>query len=384
MNIDLRFTIFTCLRSGAIQKGGLALVKAAALLAAAGIPGGCETLGYYAQAVNGHAQLMHRARDIPDMLDDPSVSEERRRKLRQVLAIRDFASSELSLPDNGSYRKFADLGGEAVVWALVATPEFSVDPLQWCYPVIGCAAYRGYFDRDDALAAGLELARQGRDWTAEPVPAYSTLGWFDDPLPGSVLGWDPARLAGLVFHELAHQKLYLAGDSTFNESFASAVEHAGVQRWLEQRGDTDALSAWRRRERRYRQFVDLLLDTRERLQTLYRQPLPVSQLRRAKREELDRMGGRYRQLSAAWGSGGGFDGWFEQPVNNARLALVGTYQQWRPAFLELLCRHQGDFAAFYRTAQSLADLPPEQRQRDLQQLMRQARDRDQGRRRSCP
>jgi predicted aminopeptidase len=233
MNIDRRFTIFACSRSGSIRAGLLALVKAAALFAAAGVLGGCETLGYYAQAVNGHAQLMHRARDIPDMLDDPSVSEEQRRKLRRVLDIRNFASSELSLPDNSSYRKFADLSGEAVVWALVATPEFSVDPLQWCYPVIGCAAYRGYFDRDDALAAGLRLGRQGRDWTAEPVPAYSTLGWFDDPLPGSVLGWETARLAGLVFHELAHQRLYLAGDSTFNESFASAIEHAGVQRWLE-------------------------------------------------------------------------------------------------------------------------------------------------------
>ncbi len=342
---------------------------------------GCESLGYYAQAVNGHARLMHDTRQIQALQSDPDTPAQLRQRLQLVVDIRDFASRELALPDNGSYRAYTDLQREAVVWSLVATPEFSVRPIQWCYPVIGCAAYRGYFHQDDAQAAGRELQSQGRDWTVEPVAAYSTLGWFDDPLPSTVLHWPQARLAGLMFHELAHQQLYLADDSAFNESFASAVQSAGVQRWLEQRGDAGALVAWRRQEQRHRDFVDLLLSTRERLQSLYRQPLAVEELRQRKRLELDGLHSRYRQLAAGRGEAAGFEAWFERPVNNARLALVGTYEQWRPAFLELLCRQGGDFSAFYRAAGELAKLAPEQRHRRLNDLSESG---NQDCLRSCP
>ena len=345
---------------------------------------GCETLTYYAQAVNGHAQLMHRVRDIPAVQADPGTSAALNKRLQRVLEVRDFATRELALPDNGSYRGFAELGRQAVVWSLVATPEFSVEPVQWCYPVIGCASYRGYFDREDARAAGRKQGQQGRDWTVEPVAAYSTLGWFDDPLPSTVLHWSEARLAGLVFHELAHQRLYLAGDSTFNESFATAVEQAGVQRWLERRGDEAALHAWQRGEQRQQDFVALLLAARARLQALYARPLAVDELRRAKAQELEALQRRYRRLADGWEEAEGFGAWFERPVNNARLALVGTYEQWRPAFLQLLCRQGGDFDAFYRAAGELSKLPPEQRKRRLQALLAEARSTNQEQRRSCP
>jgi predicted aminopeptidase len=359
------------------------IVKSATTLFAAWALAGCDTLAYYAQAVNGHAQLLHAVRDIRVVVEEADTPDELRRRLQRVLAIRDFASRELALPDNGSYRGFAQLQRKAVVWSLVAAPEFSVEPVQWCYPVIGCAAYRGYFEREDARQAGRQLGRQGYDWAVEAVAAYSTLGWFSDPLPSTLLHWPEARLAGLIFHELAHQQLYLPGDSAFNESFASAVESAGVRRWLARQGDGEALVAYRREEGRYRAFIDLLLATRERLETLFSETSAVDELRRRKAAELTALRQRYRRLADGWGEGRQFDAWFDRPVNNARLALVSTYERWRPAFLELLHRHGEDFAAFYRAAEALSKLPAGQRRSRLGELAAAAAA-TQDCRRNCP
>ncbi len=343
---------------------------------------GCDTLVYYTQAINGHAQLLHRTRSIEGLLANRQTAAELRQKLQWVLDVRTFASRELALPDNDSYRSYAALEGEAVAWTLVATPEFSVEPLQWCYPVIGCADYRGYFDRNDARRQGRRLARDGRDVAVEPVAAYSTLGWFDDPLPSTVIEWPESELAGLIIHELAHQLLYLADDSAFNESFATAVERAGVRRWLERRGDVPARQAWERRLHWEQAFVGQLLQSRERLEGLYAQPLPVAELRRLKQVELARLRRDYAALAVSWGDVSGLSQWFERPLNNARLALVGTYEQWVPAFSELLCRHGGDFAAFYRGAAELGALPREVRRQRLQELSATA-EADQTSLRSC-
>jgi len=358
----------------AANRWALMLLPAAALWL-----GGCDTLAYYGQAVDGHAQLMHRTRPIEQRIADPDTPTGLRARLRRVLEIRDFASRELALPDNDSYRRFADVPGEAVVWTLVATPEFSVQPLQWCYPVIGCAAYRGYFERRAALAKAADLGARGRDWTVEPVAAYSTLGWFDDPLPGPVLDWPEPRLAGLIFHELAHQQLYLADDSVFNEAFASAVENVGVQRWLAARGDARGLADWRRYRQRLDAFVALLGAARERLQVLYRQALPVAELRRAKQRVFDRLRGDYGEMAARQGGEAPFRAWFARPLNNARLALVNTYEQWRPAFEALLDCHEGDFPAFFEAVRQLAEAAPDRRRRVLRALAA-----SQEPRRSCP
>jgi len=331
--------------------------------------GGCSNLAYYAQAVDGHAQLLHRTRPIAGVLERDRPDTELRERLQWTLEVRAFASRELSLPDNGSYRSYADLEGEAVAWSLVAAPEFSMEPRQWCYPLIGCTDYRAYFDREEALERGRRLAEEdGLEWTVEPVAAYSTLGWMDDPLPGTVLHWPEPALAGLIFHELAHQQLYVPDDSAFNESFATAVERAGIRRWLERRGDAAAVQAWERSLQREQALTALLLQTRERLQTLYQTPLPEEELRRKKREAFARLQTELRELAAGWGPAPGLERWLERPLNNARLALVNTYERWVGALTVLLCRQGGDLAAFYRAAAELGELPEEQRRQRLQML----------------
>jgi predicted aminopeptidase len=330
--------------------------------------GGCASVGYYLQAIDGHGQLVHRARPMDALIADSEVPEGVRERLRRVQRIREFATQELSLPDNGSYRSYAPLDRSAVVWSVMATAEFGVEPVQWCYPIIGCASYRGYFAEGRAEREAARLRDQGRDVSVDPVAAYSTLGWFADPLPSTVLGWPEPRLAGLIFHELAHQQVYAKGDSAFNESFATAVQRAGVRRWLTRQRDETALHAWERQLDREQAFTALLGDTRRRLAELYRQPFEAAALRSAKRAEFERLQRSYRALSAQWEDADGFDSWMARPLNNARLALVGTYEAWVPAMQVLLCRADGELPAFYRAAQELADMADEARRRELERL----------------
>lgn len=330
---------------------------------------GCSAVGYYLQAIDGHAQLMYRTRSIEQLLADSAQAAEFKRRLSTVLEIRDFATRELGLPDNDSYRAYTQLDRPAVVWSVVATGEFSVRPRQWCYPIVGCAAYRGYFALSDAQALAAELKEKGRDVTVTPAAAYSTLGWFDDPLPSTVAQWPEARLAGLIFHELAHQQLYLPGDSDFNESFANTVELAGVRRWLSWKGDPRALQDWEREQAREQAFVDLLLDTRRRLEALYAESLQPQPMREAKQAVFDWLKTEYRSLKAGWSGGRDFDQWFERPLNNARVALIGTYERWVPAFSDLLCRSGKDLPAFYAAARGLSALPEAERQSQLHVLL---------------
>lgn len=329
---------------------------------------GCSALGYYAQAVAGHVQLMQRSRPIPALLANPDTPMDLRTRLGRVLTIRAFATRELALPDNDSYRSYAELDRDATVWSLVAAPEFSVEPMRWCYPIIGCASYRGYFAQTDAEAEASRLAGEGMEVTVGPVAAYSTLGWWDDPLPSPLLKRPEPQLAGVIFHELAHQRVYVRGDSTFNESFATAVEQAGVRRWLAQAGDPARMRAWETHLFREREFAHLLLGTRERLQRLYAKGLAPNALRSLKQGEFARLREAYGHLKASWGGYAGFDPWFARPLNNARLATVTTYVLWVPAFLELLRHQNGDFATFYRAVADLGALPAPERQRRLEAL----------------
>lgn len=329
---------------------------------------GCSTLGYYAQSVSGHFDLMFRRHSIDTLLQRDSTPSGLKQKLRQVLEMRRFASAELGLPDNRSYRDFVPLGREAVVWSVVATEVFSVEPRQWCYLVIGCASYRGYFRHDHALAYAAELSGQGLDVAVEPVPAYSTLGWFDDPLPSTVIDWPPARVAGLIFHELAHQQLYLKGDSTFNEAFANTVEQVGVARWLAYRGEPERLRHWQEGQERERTFVRLLLVTRQRLRQVYQSSLEAAAMRVRKAEAFIQLKVDYVALKRQWGGYTGFDHWFGRPLNNARLASVATYEHWVPAFRQLLDQVDGDLVRFYQASSELSRTPPEPRQAELVRL----------------
>ncbi len=329
---------------------------------------GCATIGYYSQSVGGHLELMGKSRSIEEVIADHETSPELRRRLELVSVMRDFSVSQLHLPANDSYRAYADIEREAVVWSVVATPKFSMAPRQWCYPVVGCASYRGYFDQAEAERFAQGLQGEGFDVAVEAVPAYSTLGWFDDPLPSTVIHWPEGSLAGLMFHELAHQRLYLPGDSAFNEAFAMTVERVGMERWFQHRGDAAGEDKWREGERRERAFIEMVLRTRERLQALYARELPPEAMRQEKALSFEQLRAEYAELKQQWDGDCSFDRWFERELNNAHLASIATYEQWVPAFMALLEQSGGRLDQFYERCEELAALPTGERNRRLEML----------------
>jgi predicted aminopeptidase len=345
-----------------------ALVLAAAVAAVA-VAAGCSTLSYYGQAINGHLEVMRRAEPIAARMADPATPPELRAKLARVVAIREFASRELALPDNGSYRAYADIGRPYVLWNVFAAAEFSVEPRQSCFPVAGCVAYRGYYQQAAADAYGAGLSKDGYDVHVHGVPAYSTLGWFDDPVLNTFVGYPDAELARLLFHELAHQVVYVKGDTVFNESFGVAVEEEGVRRWLERNGTPAERDAYAAARERRRDFVRLVLRYRERLESFYREPLPDEAKREGKRQRLAEMDAEYRALKEGrWGGYAGYDRWFDGGVNNAKLASVATYEELVPAFRALLAQEHGDLPRFYAAAKALGKLDKPDRDAALERL----------------
>ncbi|SDU37259.1 Predicted aminopeptidase [Pseudomonas pohangensis] len=332
--------------------------------------GGCSTLDYYSQASRGHLQLMQQREPIEQLLADPSQDALLRQRLGLALQARNFASNQLELPDNQSYRLYADIQRPVLLWNVFVTPEFSLEAELQCFPVAGCVAYRGYFDLNDARGAAALAQQAGMDSWVGAVEAYSTLGWFDDPLLSSMLQRDDQQLAAVIFHELAHQQLYLADDTTFNESFASFVEQQGLQQWLASR-DEAALAP--QQACRRQQFTALVLDSRARLQALYASQLPTAQMRQAKQAEFIRMRNEYRQLrDHHWGGDSRYDQWMEGPLNNAKLLPFGLYEQWLPAFARLYEQSGKNWTAFYLQAKQLASLAPAERQQHLQKLAEEA------------
>ena len=336
----------------------LALGVGAVVVAAAA---GCSTFSYYGQAIGGHLEVMHRAEPIPQRIADPATPPDLRAKLERVLAIREFASRELGLPDNGSYRSYADLGRPFVVWNVFAAPEFSVEPRQSCFPIAGCVGYRGYYGQGDAEGFGAGLRKEGFDVFVYGVAAYSTLGWFDDPVLNTFIGYPEAEIARLIFHELAHRVVYVSGDTVFNESFATAVELEGVERWLTMNGAPQQREAFHVAQARKEQFLDLTGRTRERLRWLYAQEMPEHSRRAAKADVLRVMREEYRSLKESWDGFAGFDPWFEKPLNNAKLVSIAAYSDLVPAFRRMLAEKGGDLPAFYAEVKRLARLPKAER-----------------------
>lgn len=329
---------------------------------------GCATLGYYAQALSGQLEILARARPIEALLDDPELPPQRRERLARALAAREFAIHALGLPDNGSYRRFADLQRPYVAWNVFAAPELSLAPKQWCYAVVGCVAYRGFFARERAERYAAALRAQGYDTYVGGVAAFSTLGYFRDPLLNTILDRPEVEMAGVLFHELAHQRLYVRDDSTFSESFAVAVEIEGLRRWLAHNGDAEAFAGYLETRRRRDEFITLMLEHRTRLEAVYASDSDDATKRAAKQVELAALRRAYAELKQRWGGYDGFDAWVEQDLNNAKLAAVGTYHRHVPAFQALLTRHDGELAAFYRAAEELARLPRAQRDAALAAL----------------
>jgi predicted aminopeptidase len=339
-------------------------------LAAALLPliAGCANMGYYWQSISGQLDIWRRERPIEDVLADADAPAALKEKLAFVIRVREFAGRELALPENRSYRTYANLERPFVVWNVFAAPEFSTDPLRWCLLFAGCVSYRGYFDRERAERFAAGLAEQGFDVYVGGVPAYSTLGWFADPVLSTFIRLPETELARLVFHELAHQVVYVKHDTVFNESFAVTVEQEGMRRWLAQAGDARGRAAYERSRRIRADFARLVLGHRARLDALYRGRLAPEAMRARKRELLGELEAEYRAARAAWDGYAAYDAWFARGPNNAQLASVALYTLRVPAFEALLEREGGDLSRFYRAVKELAALPPEERDARLAAL----------------
>ena len=328
----------------------------------------CSDLGYYAQAIQGHVKILLARRSIEQLLAEPTTSAPLRQRLQLVLEIRDFASRDLQLPENKSYRSYVDLQRADVITNVVAAPEFSLQPVTWCFPFAGCVSYRGYYDPQAAERFAAGLREKGYETDLYGVSAYSTLGWFDDPVLNTFIDWSESALAGQIFHELAHQQLYVKDDSSFNEAFAEIVEGEGVKRWLARKGEAPPPEASARQERQ-QAFIDLLLQTRKELEVLYASGQSAEVMRAEKKEIFTALRQRYQELrDVTWQGYSGFDRWFERPVNNARLAAVATYHDRKPPFLALLQRVDGNLGRFYREAAELSRLPRVERDKILSEL----------------
>jgi predicted aminopeptidase len=327
---------------------------------------GCASVSYYSQLASGQLQLLRAREPVSTVIADRSRDEKLRAHLTQSQKARAFASQQLHLPDNQSYRLYADIGRPFVVWNVFATPEFSLTPQNHCFPIAGCVAYRGYYSQSAARGEAALQRLKGMDVSIGGVEAYSTLGWFNDPIISSMIGWGDERLATLIFHELAHQRLYVKDDTEFNESFATFVEQEGTRQW---RAFRDLPPANEAQAQQRDQFTQLILDTRTRLAALYALTLPADQMRQRKAAEFERLRSEYRRMrDSQWAGDKRYDAWINAPMNNARLLPFGLYDQWVPAFAALFRQVDGDWVKFYAAAEKLGALPVGERKAALKAL----------------
>jgi predicted aminopeptidase len=329
---------------------------------------GCSSLSYYTQLAEGQLDLLRAREPVADVIADPQRDPKLREHLRKAQQAREFASQHLHLPDNQSYRLYADIHRQYVVWNVFATGEFSLDPVTHCFPIAGCVAYRGYYSQGAARGEAALQKLDGKDVYVSGVEAYSTLGWFDDPIISSMMNWGDERLATLIFHELAHQRFYVQDDSEFNESYATFVEQEGTRQWRAARGlpAEGASSESQRRD----QLTTLVLATRDRLKALYAEPITPEVMRQRKAAEFERLRSEYRTMrDSQWGGDKRFDAWVYAPMNNARLLPIGLYDQWTPAFAALFKQVGGDWPAFFAAVEKMGALPKDQRKAALERLI---------------
>ncbi len=326
---------------------------------------GCAELQYYGHAISGQLDVLSKRRPIPEVIKDPETKPEVVQKLKAVERMHDFAISDLSLPDSDSFRSYSDLGRPYVLWNVFATPELSLQTKQWCYPFFGCLGYRSYFAKAYAESVALELEQEGWDVHIAPSPAYSTRGFFSDPIYNPMLRYDDLTMAGMLFHELAHEKIFFKNDSELNESFAVAVQNEGIKRWLAHEQQPQYYSDYIVAQQRDKQFVTLLLRYRKKLEQLYHSSKTDDEKRRQKKHILKSLRIAYFALRKEWDGYTGFDHWFNKPLNNARLAPVGTYQGHVAAFVALLKQYNGNLAEFYSHAERLSELPMDERRKQL-------------------
>lgn len=339
----------------------------------------CESVGFYSQVVKGHSQIMLKQEPIEILVKKTSTDEALRTKLSIIQRARTFAIDTLKLPDNGSYKQYVDTGKRYVVWNVVATPAYSTQPIEHCFPVAGCVSYRGYYEKAAAEAYAAKLKAEGFDVIISGASAYSTLGWFSDPVLNTMLFRSDLAIAGLVFHELSHQEVYKAGDTAFNESFATTVELAGVEAWVEGQKaaekDRENLQRYKATKTVNREVVKLILAHRIKLDTAYRKvdPKNVQQLAEVKKQGFAELVESYKKLRASGGGSQGYDQWFAGSLNNASLVLFGDYHGWVTSFDVLLQQAEGDWARFYESVAALAKLDKATRREKLISLQQLAK-----------
>ena len=328
----------------------------------------CSTIGYYSQSVRGQMSVMSKRVPITDLLEQEDTSEQKKAILRNILKIRAFASKHLLLPDNQSYNTYVDLERDYVVWNVFATPEFSLDPINSCFLFVGCLQYRGFFAKQDAIDFAQQLRDAEHDVFVGGVTAYSTLGWFDDPVLSSMLSYGEFRLAEVIFHELAHQLVYIKDDSAFNEAFATMIGELGVRQWLQTNNREADLVKYARDKQWDADFIRLVLDTREQLETLYGSDLATRQMQDKKEMLFDKLRSEYDELKKSWDHPPDYDKWMVHDLNNAKIASVVTYYDLTSSFTTLFSLSDNDLSLFYQRVKYLGSLSQEERHQCLENL----------------
>ena len=325
----------------------------------------CEAIGYYSQAAQGQLSIFLGRQNIEELISSDSFPDDLKHKFKEIEKIKNFARLNLKLPVGDNYSSYVDVNRDYLVWNVFAAPEFSTKPSTWCYPFAGCVSYRGYFSRERALRYAEKLENQGFDVYTGGIAAYSTLGWFDDSITSTVINRSGNQLARLIFHELAHQVVYLPGDTTFNESFATVVENEGLRRWLLSLRQGDSIDKLKLRQVQRQQFVELVTKYRNRLSKVYEAELSDALKREKKLKLQHRMRQEYVLLAEEWGGDGGYDSWFANSLNNAQLSTVTSYNDLVPNFERLLAKSGGDLEKFYSMVSEIAALDETQRQDKL-------------------
>jgi predicted aminopeptidase len=338
---------------------GFAVVVLATVLS------GCQAVSYYKQAIRGQYQIFANRERIENLIADTNTPPRLREKFRLVMELRRFAENDLKLPTDGHYNRYVDVKRRFVVWNVHAAEEFSLEPKTWWYPVVGRLKYRGYFSEKAATNYARKLEADGLDVYVGGVEAYSTLGWFKDPLLNTFIHHDEVILSEILFHELAHQRVFVSGDTDFNEAFATAVAEEGVRRWFKDK--PEKLEQFRAHEKRDTDFVRIVLATREHLKSVYaRSNDSPAALRHDKLLAIEELRQEYARIKhGEWGGYSGYDGWFKRPINNAQLNTIATYHRFVPSFRALLRNNAGDLQKFYRQVESLGKLPKKERHRRL-------------------
>ena len=327
------------------------LFKNGCLLSSIILLSACSGISYYSQSISGQLEIVSKKQNINDVIKDVRTPESLRQKLSLVENIRNFAEQQLLLPANGSYEKYVDLGRPYVVWNIFATPELSLEPLHWCFIIVGCLSYRGYFNKTDAEKFASVLEKQGMDVYVGGVRAFSTLGWFNDPVLNTMLYREDHELAKLLFHELSHQKLYIKDDTAFNEAFADTIAIIGTERWLTKQNRDQHLPHLE--SKRERQFSKLILEYRTELESIYSSDLNDEQKRSQKSLTIENLRQAYKSLRDSWGGYAAFDAWMDSPINNAKLSAVATYQYFVSDFMTIYRKVGGELSLFYSIVEKL-------------------------------